>query len=229
MSYDEMIEKLTNLTNDIDKQEKTRIIETYALLLAFADCFGFLEDVENEIIWQMRTQFMMMGEDGVDKVIKLVMGLATSNNFLCEFSDSEDTFKIDFVVDELKFNTQKIRDIESSIQLANHHFSWGKMQNTSDVLHIPMKHISETKDLHNSFNRILNKIVQHTEISRHMAKKILQYGWDNWYTKQYFFGYLQALPEFQHDNFYSQKLINGEKENKDWEAWWVSWDEEDGR
>lgn len=74
--------KLKERFSSIEKQEKDRIIENYAMLVAFAECFEFSYLVQENIILQCKEQLMLMGEDNMNKIIKKLFGLARMNRMI---------------------------------------------------------------------------------------------------------------------------------------------------
>ena len=74
--------KLKERFSSIEKQEKDRIIENYAMEVALAECFEFSYLVQENIILQCKEQLMLMGEDNMNKIIKKLFGLARMNRMI---------------------------------------------------------------------------------------------------------------------------------------------------
>jgi hypothetical protein len=64
----------------------------------------------------------MMSEDNVDKTIKLVLGTAIQQQLFVYIEEKEKVLCVEFFVDVLKFNGNKVEEIKSQIQIVNHHF-----------------------------------------------------------------------------------------------------------
>jgi len=60
MNFDEQQDYLFDKYKYIDKSEKDRIIDNYAMLLAFAKCFDIYDETHDSIIKQLEVQFSMM-------------------------------------------------------------------------------------------------------------------------------------------------------------------------
>lgn len=140
----------------INKAEKERILDNYALLLAFADCFEFIDVVQDWIVEQCQTQFDLFGEDMIDKIIKQVFTIAITSRI--EVQIIEQKLIIELIMDFMKLNKKRFDDLLSSVQSVNYHFtnlgqtdySW------SDRLEIPLEYVLKNKSLHPTFNSLLD-------------------------------------------------------------------------
>lgn len=140
----------------INKAEKERILDNYALLLAFADCFSFIDIVEEPIVEQCQTQFDLFGEDMIDKIIKQVFTIAITSRIEVQVVNQK--LIIELIMDFMRLNKKRFDDLLSSVQSVNYHFmnlhltdySW------SDRLEIPLEYVLKNKSLHATFNSLLD-------------------------------------------------------------------------
>lgn len=182
-------EYLTKESKWITKAEKDRIIDNYALLLSFAECFDLLDDVKEYIKEYMLCQLDMMWEDNHDKIIRTVLVYATMNENPAEFiEDSKwrSVLRIEVQFDLTK-SWKQIQDLVSSMQLVNHHFWY--VDTESETLYVPIDYIMRNKPLHLSLNRFLD---YYTKLNSYIIPPkvvwaIMQYASTNWYTKSRFY------------------------------------------
>jgi len=151
-AYEETKVIVAKQVEHIQSSEKTRIINNYSLLLAFAQCFGFKEVVQDAIIEQMKEQFIMKWEDNLDVYIKSMMNFASINRMPARFTAKE--ICIDLYFDNMKYDKKRTFDMQSNIQTVNHHFG----KEWVDAVHIPLDYIFKNKNLHGTFNRYLNTL-----------------------------------------------------------------------
>lgn len=183
--FDEQQTHLFEKYEHVDRSEKDRIIDNYALLLAFAKCFDLYDETYSSIIWQLETQFSMMWEDNVDKNIKTMLGLANYHDLTVQFVDEILAVKIEFDVDILKLNEQKIKEMQSQIQTTNHHFNiWYKWY---DELCIPLSFLFDNTSLHAATNRFFNKISNRVMFDNKCWNAIMAYARKNKYTNHRFY------------------------------------------
>ena len=140
----------------INKAEKERILDNYALLLAFADCFEFIDIVKDWIIEQCQTQFDLFGEDMIDKIIKQVFTIAITSRIEVQVIDQK--LIIELIMDFMRLNKKRFDDLLSSVQSVNYHFMNLKMTDYSwsDRLEIPLEYVLKNKSLHATFNSLLD-------------------------------------------------------------------------
>lgn len=183
-------EHIAEIFKELNRPEKERILDNYAMLYAFAKIFSLWEVVEDAIIKQAWWQFDMMSEDNIDKTIKLVLGTAIQHNLFVTIDEGERTLNIEFYVDVLKVNSNKVDEIKSQIQIVNHHFHWGKANSSHswDILKIPLQHIFDNKNLHILFNKTLQYMLRNIKPidSITIASSIIMYAEANWYWEQPF-------------------------------------------
>ena len=189
------INKLTERTADLNMHEKDRIINNYALLLAFAECFDFVDIVEEYVVNQMFTQFNMMWDSSIDDALKQVMSVATIRGMWWALYVDESyriIVKIEFLTDILSFKKETMDDLKSSIKTINHHFWWEKEETIdSDKLYIPFEYIKNTKKLHTLFNRFANLLAKNAEYISDWAKNELKnFAEHNNYTNTYYYKYV---------------------------------------
>lgn len=147
---------LAETFSHINKAEKERILDNYALLLAFADCFEFIDIVKDGIIEQCQTQFDLFWEDMIDKIIKQVFTIAITSRIEVQVIDQK--LIIELIMDFMRLNKKRFDDLLSSVQSVNYHFmnlhqtdySW------SDRLEIPLEYVLKNKALHATFNSLLD-------------------------------------------------------------------------
>ena len=179
----------------VDIPDKVRIASNYSLLLAFAEAFGFLEYVQEDILEQMNEQIKMMWDNNVDKIIKNIMTMAISHNMICDIN-SKWILTIDFIVDVLRWQAKKIDSIISDINTVNHHF-WTKWDN-SQTLWIPLDYIFKNKALHIISNNIFNMIYERSnEFSMPIARSVYEYAKNNGYLKTKFANLIEWHPDFK--------------------------------
>lgn len=178
---------------NVDRYEKARIIDNYSLLIAFSECFGFKDKVEDALLKQLEEQFKMMWVDNIDKTIKIVMRLANLSEMPVSylFYNNKYLLKIEFQVDVLRINTEKLADIQSMILLINNHF-FPEADAPDDILYIPIDYIIKNKALHIYFNNIMKLLLKNSsnDIPKNMANIIKDYASEHWYTKSSFYYYL---------------------------------------
>lgn len=140
----------------INKAEKERILDNYALLLAFADCFEFVDVVQDWIIEQCQTQFDLFGEDMIDKIIKQVFTVAITSRIEVQISDKK--IIVELIMDFMRLNKKRYDDLLSSVQSVNYHFTNLKQTDYSwsDRLEIPLEYVLKNKWLHAAFNALLD-------------------------------------------------------------------------
>ena len=140
----------------INKAEKERILDNYALLLAFADCFEFVDIVQDWIIEQCQTQFDLFGEDMIDKIIKQVFTVAITSRIEVQIADKK--IIVELIMDFMRLNKKRYDDLLSSVQSVNYHFTNLKQTNYSwsDRLEIPLEYVLKNKWLHAAFNALLD-------------------------------------------------------------------------
>lgn len=152
---------------DIQKQEKDRIIDNYALLLSFAKCMEFDDIVEDALMEQCHEQFLMMWSDSLETAIRQIINQANVSMFRWGMSawferhpkTKEYYLNILFAADILSFNEKKYSDMLSTIKTINHHFSQGE-ESSEDLVKIPVNFIFKTKTLHSVFNEMLMKRIR---------------------------------------------------------------------
>lgn len=187
---------------DVEKAEKWRISENYAMLMAFADCFWFIDTVKESLLVQCREQLMLMGEDNMDKIIKTLFSSAKMGKMLTKVRDG--CIIIDYVLDVSKVNAKLIADMESQITNLNAHF-WPEEDMVSDRISIPLSYLFKQKKLHDALNSILDHAFYRAtpdpakEWSTRLAIK--EYAKSNWYTDCRFY---ELLVE-DHGDFYEQR------------------------
>ncbi len=183
--FDEQQSFLFEKYEHVDRSEKDRIIDNYALMLAFAKCFDLYDETYESIIWQIETQFSMMWEDNVDKNIKTMLWLANYHDLTIQFVDDILAVKIEFDVDVLKLNEQKIKEMQSQIQTTNHHFNmWYRWY---DELCIPLSFLFENTSLHAAANRFFNKISNRVQFDGKCGSAIMAYARKNKYINHRFY------------------------------------------
>lgn len=140
----------------INKAEKERILDNYALLLAFADCFEFIDIVKDWIVEQCQTQFDLFWEDMIDKIIKQVFTVAITSRIEVQISDKK--VIVELIMDFMRLNKKRYDDLLSSVQSVNYHFTNLKQTNYSwsDRLEIPLEYVLKNKGLHAAFNSLLD-------------------------------------------------------------------------
>ena len=140
----------------INKAEKERILDNYALLLSFADCFDFIDIVEQPIIEQCQTQFDLFWEDMIDKIIKQVFTIAITSRIEVQIVDQK--LIIELIMDFMRLNKKRFDDLLSSVQSVNYHFMNLKLTDYSwsDRLEIPLEYVLKNKALHPVFNSLLD-------------------------------------------------------------------------
>lgn len=140
----------------INKAEKERILDNYALLLAFADCFEFVDIVEEHIVQQCQTQFDLFWEDMIDKIIKQVFTVAITSKI--EIQIVEKKIIVELIMDFMRLNKKRYDDLLSSVQSVNYHFMnlWQTEYSWSDRLEIPLEYVLKNKSLHAAFNAFLD-------------------------------------------------------------------------
>lgn len=80
--YENYRKDLAETFATLQRSEKERIIDNYALLLGFADTMGFVHLVSEAITEQCEKQLQMIGEDNIDKIIKEVFTIAITNKMV---------------------------------------------------------------------------------------------------------------------------------------------------
>ena len=174
------IKVLTEKYKDLSVWDKSRIISNYSLLFGFADCFWLEDVVKKPLLEQLEGQFNMMWENNVDKTIKNVFMLAVSNWMIATIDPNENTLNVDFIVDTLRNPAQKVKEIQSNIQIVNHHFD--SKVNSTDVLKVPLDYIFKTKGLHILANKLFNTIYKrHNEVPKYISESIKVFAENNWY------------------------------------------------
>lgn len=111
---------LAETFSHINKAEKERILDNYALLLSFADCFEFIDVVKDGIVEQCQTQFDLFGEDMIDKIIKQVFTIAITSRIEVQVIDQK--LIIELIMDFMRLNKKRFDDLLSSVQSVNYHF-----------------------------------------------------------------------------------------------------------
>lgn len=184
-------EKFHSLYKDNEHSEKDRILENYALLCAFADCFNFWDKYCQYIVQQCESQFWFLSENNIDKLIKLVFTSAIMYKLAAYIDRPAKTVNVEFYVDVMKVNQAKIDDIKSQIQLVNSHFDKSNSHMT-DVLVVPMEYIMGNKPLHNIGNKMFSYITrsQDTRDFGKIKDAMIEYANQNGYTKENFYHYL---------------------------------------
>lgn len=142
-----MAEKFSHII----KAEKERILDNYAMLLAFADCFDFIDIVQDWICEQCQVQFDLLWEDMIDKIIKNAFNVAVTNKIEVQVKDK--MLIIELLIDTMKVNKKRYDDLCSSIQNVNYHFVnlWKSSYAGSDRLEIPLDYILKNPALTRSF------------------------------------------------------------------------------
>lgn len=176
----------------INKAEKERILDNYALLLSFADCFDFIDIVQEPILEQIQTQFDLFWEDMIDKIIKQVFTVAITSKI--EVQVIEQKLIIELIMDFMRLNKKRYDDLLSSVQSVNYHFKelWKTDYSWSERLEIPLEYVLKNKSLHPSFNALLDA----------SAKIHLHLPWieDTWPT-------IRALREYALANHLEERLF----------------------
>lgn len=141
-------------------QEKDRIIENYALLMAFSRTFWLDEEHIEVIAEQCANQFLFLWENNIDKLIKTVFSHATIYKMNAVLEGGDDpVIRVQFFVDAMRISQAKHDDIKSQIQLVNAHFFPDK-SSVTDELFVPLKYMMSNKNTHVILNNMLNHIAR---------------------------------------------------------------------
>lgn len=174
--YNKIQEEIWKLTEHIQSSEKTRIINNYSLLIAFADCFWYRKIAEKHLLEQMYEQFSMKGEDNLDLYIKNILNFATLNRLPAKFTTN--TISVDMFFDHMKYDKRKTSDAISNIQTVNHHFG----NEGTDVANIPLEYLFKNKNLHPTFNRYMNMLEAWAKPDYGLASQWIRlFAETNWY------------------------------------------------
>lgn len=167
--------------------EKDRIINNYALLLAFARCFDFYDRVLEPIIQQVEMQVVMMSDNDIDTAIKTAISIALNWGWSGYINEEEKALVIEMSVDSLRYQKRKIEDLYSQIKIVNHHFRKWDGHVFTDSLHVPLEYIFKKPTLHTLFNKLLAKEYRWRSLdSKSIALVLKQYAESNWYDKEFF-------------------------------------------
>ena len=177
----------------IDKAEKERILDNYALLMAFADCFEFADIVEKYIFEQCQTQFDLFWEDMIDKIIKQVFMLAVTSKIEVQILNRR--IVVELIMDFMRLNKKRYDDLLSSVQSVNYHFMnlWATDYSWSDKLDIPLDYVLKNKQLWSSFNTMLDSSVKLNlglpgiEDDWPTILALRTYAKENWFTERPFY------------------------------------------
>lgn len=200
--------------SSIEKQEKDRIIENYAMLVAFAECFGFSHLVQENIILQCKEQLMLMGEDNMNKIIKKLFGLARMNRMITKVKGR--CIIIDYIVDPFKVNKKTDADIQSDIANVNSHF-WPNEEMLSDRIILPLDYLFKTKNLHEALNAVLDYAFWNATMTPDPSKEaetrlaIKEYARANKYEERHFYEMINN----DHGEYHEQKSIDSGKSDSD--------------
>ena len=191
----------------IDKAEKERILDNYALLMAFADCFEFADIVEGPIFEQCQTQFDLFWEDMIDKIIKQVFMLAVTSKIEVQILNRR--IVVELIMDFMRLNKKRYDDLLSSVQSVNYHFMNLKQTDYSwsDKLDIPLDYVLKNKQLWSSFNTMLDSSVKLNlwlpgiEDDGPTILALRTYAKENWFTERPF--YQSKLSEYKNVEYLS--------------------------
>ena len=197
---------LAETFSHINKAEKERILDNYALLLSFADCFEFIDVVKDGIVEQCQTQFDLFGEDMIDKIIKQVFTIAITSRIEVQVINQK--LIIELIMDFMRLNKKRFDDLLSSVQSVNYHFmnlhqtdySW------SDRLEIPLEYVLKNKSLHATFNSLLdasakiNLWLPWIEDTGPTVRALREYARANHLEERLFYQRLDAYKNVEHLN-----------------------------
>jgi len=146
-------EKFEEKTEKIDRQEKWRLIYNYSMLMSFADCFWFVDIVWQYIEAQLMNHIGQLGDDNQIKKLQDIIMQSTLNTIECKFVDNKMDLLIFF--DHMKVDTKKSKEFEAQISILNDVFTpWDLHE--SRKLTVPLEYIYKHKQLHWTFNRLLD-------------------------------------------------------------------------
>lgn len=169
-----------------------RMADNYWLLLAFAQCFWLYDQLKSHIYDQARIQLSMEWDDNINKIIKTVFMLAVSEKMVARIDSKSNTLNVDFIMNTVRYQTDKIDAIKNDIQLVNNHFNTID-PDVSDILSIPLDYIFKTKGVHILANTLFNSIYKrHNEIPWHISSSLAVFAEANGFKNTIYYNEIAA-------------------------------------
>lgn len=201
---------LTHELEYLKRDEKWRIIENYAMVLAIAECFWLIDDAREDVLQQCKDQLNLMGSNNLENIISKLLSSAKIRKMPMRIV--ENNIEIEFIVDSLSINKNLLHNAISEVVTINNYFYPDREANQNRLV-IPLDHLFKTKSLHSTLNSALNYIVETywTPDPQEHAKTrlaIKEYAKSNWYTTTKFYEMIDS----DHGEYYESRWLEKAKE-----------------
>lgn len=188
--------KLEKLTEHYEINEKPRMLYNSSTVMAFAKVFD-LEVFHPEIEANLIKQLDLAWDTKKDIVIKNVMSYVLIHS--CSVSIEEDVITMHIPVDFSRWSEKQHTEMKANIKEVNRSFKTLSLsqQWTSDMLYIPTDYMQTKKQIHLSFNTVLNRFLwkhpNNIQSTRGWTKRLSDYAKFNDYINNPFFANVHSI------------------------------------